>query len=145
MRAAACLNFLELWYRFFVGSHTSQKFKDSVQMCTIADRILAEAKRRGPQFILHAAQTDDALEQASTWITSQLYFQETYDEVGANAMMAIAPVTGSIATQDMIDEGNRISKEIHKQGFRVRSSYGGSPGSGGGGSDSASGKGKGRK
>ena len=59
-------------------------------------------------------------------------------------MMAIAPVTGSIATQDMIDEGNRISKESYKQGLRVRASASSSSGGGGGG-DSSSGKGKGKK
>ena len=141
MRAAACLNFLELWYRFFVGSQTSQKFKDGVQMATIADRILAEAKRGGPQAILYAAQHNDALEQCPTWIASQLYFQTTYDEVGASAMMAISPVTGNIATQDMEDEANRISKEAHKPGLRVRS-HGGASSSGSGDS---SGKGKGKK
>ena len=110
-------------------------------MCTIADRIIAENKRRGPQWLLWACKNDDALEQASTWIASQLYFQETKDEVGSNAMLAVAPVTGNIATQDMMDESNRISKEVHKQGLRVRSQGGASSSW----DSSSSGKGKGKK
>ena len=57
-------------------------------------------------------------------------------------VLAIAPVTGSIATQDMVDEGKRISKEFHKQGLRVRASQGSSSSSGDGG---GTGKGRGKK